>query len=263
MGPFGNPATLVELSLRAEAAGWDGIFLWDHVVAGAMPIADTWTTLGAIAATTKTIRLGPMVTPLPRRRPWVVARQASTVCRLSRGRLILGLGLGSDESGDFSRFGEPAEVSVRKAMLEEGLGVLRGMWAGSQYRHDGRHYQVDVEQSQPEPGPIPIWIASSTGRPSVLRRAATCDGVFHNPDHELCPEEVAALLVAVRSAGLSADRPFDVAVRGNASSAWDQPKQVDLVGLAQAGMTWWLEALIYFDPIELSLEVVDAGPPGG
>ena len=95
-----------------------------------MPIADPWTTLGAIAQATERVLIGPTITPLPRRRPWVVARQASTVSRLSGGRLILGAGLGSDESGDFGRFGEPDGQRTRSAMLDEGLGVIRAMWSG-------------------------------------------------------------------------------------------------------------------------------------
>jgi alkanesulfonate monooxygenase SsuD/methylene tetrahydromethanopterin reductase-like flavin-dependent oxidoreductase (luciferase family) len=262
-GPFGDPAVLVDLAVRAEAAGWDGVFLWDHVVTDAPPIADPWTTLAAIAQATTRIRLGPMVTPLPRRRPWVVARQASTVSRLSGGRLILGTGLGSDESGDFGRFGEPADLRTRAALLDEGLDVLRAMWSGQAYRHDGEHH-VDLPAAPPEPHPIPLWVASSTGNPAVLRRAAGCDGVFPNPPGHLpTPEEVAEVLAGVHRAGRPADLPFDIAVAGNASHAWEEPKDVDLTGLAQAGMTWWMESLIHFDPLEQSLEVVDAGPPHG
>jgi alkanesulfonate monooxygenase SsuD/methylene tetrahydromethanopterin reductase-like flavin-dependent oxidoreductase (luciferase family) len=112
MGPLGDPVALVDLAVRAEAAGWDGVFLWDHVLTTFAPIADTWTTLGAIATATQTILLGPMITPLPRRRPWVVARQASTVSRLSEGRLVLGVGLGADATGDFARFGDAAELQM-------------------------------------------------------------------------------------------------------------------------------------------------------
>jgi alkanesulfonate monooxygenase SsuD/methylene tetrahydromethanopterin reductase-like flavin-dependent oxidoreductase (luciferase family) len=124
-GPFGDPAVLADLAVRAEASGWDGVFLWDHLVRADMPIADTWTCLAAMAYATQTLRLGPMVTPLARRRPWVVARQAATVSALSGGRLILGTGLGSDESGDFSRFGEPADQRARAARYDEGLALVR------------------------------------------------------------------------------------------------------------------------------------------
>jgi alkanesulfonate monooxygenase SsuD/methylene tetrahydromethanopterin reductase-like flavin-dependent oxidoreductase (luciferase family) len=262
-GPLGEPAVLVDLAVRAEAAGWDGVFLWDHVVTDALPIADTWTTLAAIAQATERILLGPMITPLPRRRPWVVARHASTVSRLSGGRLVLGVGLGSDESGDFSRFGEPTDPAVRSAMLDEALTVLRAIWSGQAVRHAGTHYRVDIEAGAPEPYPIPIWVASSTGHPRVARRAAGCDGIFPNPDdHMLSPAEVAAAVEAVRRNGLPADRPFAVAVRGNVSEAWgDEPNGIDLAALARAGMTWWMESLIHFDPLELTLKVVDAGPP--
>ncbi|WP_326836160.1 LLM class flavin-dependent oxidoreductase [Amycolatopsis rhabdoformis] len=255
-GPFGDPAVLVDLAVRAEAAGWDGVFLWDHVVPGAPPIADPWTTLGAIASATSTLRLGPMVTPPARRRPWVLARQASTVSRLSHGRLILGTGLGSDETGDFSRFGEP--LPARSAKFDEALTVLRAIWAGDEVRHRGEHFAVDLDASQPEPHPIPVWTALSAEHPRVLARAAAGDGVFPLAGpHPPAPETLARLVSAVRPEG----RPFDVAVAGNASPAWDEPSAVDLGALAEAGMTWWLESLIHFDPLELSLTVVDAGPP--
>ncbi|MEV4211194.1 LLM class flavin-dependent oxidoreductase [Micromonospora sp. NPDC049662] len=263
-GPLGDPEVLVNLAVRAEAAGWDGVFLWDHVVSDAMPIADPWTTLGAIAQATERILLGPMVTPLARRRPWIVARHASTVSRLSQGRLIVGTGLGTDESGDFGRFGEVTDLATRSAMLEEGLGVMRTMWSGEACDHQGAHYRVTLEGSDPEPHPIPVWMASSTGHARVLRRAAGCDGIFPNPDDHLpTPKEVRETAEAVRRAGLPPGRPFDVAVRGNASEAWGdpEPKNVDLKGLAEAGVTWWMESLIHFDPLDLTLQVVDAGPP--
>lgn len=246
-GPFGDPKAIVELAVRAEAAGWDGVFLWDHVITDAMPIVDTWTTLAAIAHATNRILLGPTVTPLPRRRPWVVARQASTVSRLSGGRLILGVGLGSDESGDFSKFGEPTSTLTRAEMLTEGLDLIRAMWAGRAISHSGKHYQVDVPATEPEPHRIPIWMASSINNPRVLERAATCDGIFPNPaDQELV-------------AGLGKHQ--DIIVGGNASPAWEEEIAVDLPALAAAGMTWWLESLIHFDPLELSMKIVDAGPP--
>jgi alkanesulfonate monooxygenase SsuD/methylene tetrahydromethanopterin reductase-like flavin-dependent oxidoreductase (luciferase family) len=261
-GPFGDPAVLVDLAVRAEASGWDGVFPWDHLVREALPVADPWTALGAIAQATRDLRFGPMVTPLPRRRPWVVARHASTLSRLSGGRLILGTGLGSDESGDFSRFGEPTDKPTLSAMYDEGLEVARGVWSGRPFRHDGQHYHVTLGEGVPDPHPIPVWVASSTSHPRVIRRAATWDGIFPIRDNRTpAPDEVAGLLAALRRAGLPEGRAFDVAVAGNASPAWQEPVTVDLAGLARAGVTWWMESLIHFDPLELSLEIVDAGPP--
>lgn len=263
-GPFGDPAVLVDLAVRAEAAGWDGVFLWDHLVRGSMPVADAWTALGAIAQATDRLLLGPSVTPLPRRRPWVVARQAATVSRLSGGRLILGVGLGVDHSGDFSRFGESSDPAARPAMLTEGLDVLRAMWSGQAFEHRGTHYTVALEASPPEPHPIPIWMASSTRKPAVIRRAAVCDGIFPIADHTMTPEDVGDVMTALRTAGLPEGSIYDVAVSGQASPAWERanPENVDLRGLAGAGATWWMESLRYVHPLEQCLEVVDAGPPG-
>jgi alkanesulfonate monooxygenase SsuD/methylene tetrahydromethanopterin reductase-like flavin-dependent oxidoreductase (luciferase family) len=143
-GPFGDPEVLVDLAIRAETAGWDGIFLWDHVSSDFPPVVDCWTSLAAMATSTRSIKIGPTVTPLPRRRPWIVARQASTVSRLSHGRLIMGVGLGSDESGDFSRFGEEGSRPIRSRMLDEGLAIMRSMWAGDAATHGEGEYEVDL-----------------------------------------------------------------------------------------------------------------------
>ena len=235
-GPFGDPIVLVDVAARAEAAGWDGVFLWDHVVHDDLPIVDTWTVLAAMATATSRITIGPTVTPLPRRRPWIVARQASTVSRLSGDRLVVGVGLGSDESGDFSHFGEELDVAKRAASLDDGIAVLRRMWP------DG-----------------PIWVAAGPRpAPGVVRRAAAAEGAFVIADHTLTTDEVADFVRTVDHPG-----PFDVAVAGNASPAWETPNPdgADLEALAAAGATWWMESLIHFDPLAQSLEVVDAGPP--
>lgn len=264
-GPFGDPAVLVDLAVRAERAGWDGVFLWDHLVRGSMPVADAWTALGAIAQATERVFLGPSVTPLPRRRPWVVARQASTVSRLSGGRLILGVGLGVDHSGDFSRFGERSDPAARPSMLTEGLDVLRAMWSGEPFERGGVHYPVKLEASPPEPHPIPIWMASSTRKPAVIRRAAGCEGIFPIADHTMTPEEIRDVISALRDAGVPEGRPYDVVVSGQASSAWEtaNPDDVDLAALLGAGATWWMESLRYVHPLEQCLGVVEAGPPRG
>ena len=223
-GPFGDPAVLVDLAVRAEASGWDGVFLWDHLVRDALPVVDPWTALGAIAQATHDLRLGPMVTPLARRRPWVLARHASTLSRLSGGRLILGTGLGSDESGDFSRFGEPADLRTRSAMYDEGLEVIKAIWSGQAFHHDGQHYRVTLAEGVADPHPIPVWVASTIGHPRVIRRAAACDGIFPNPeDRTPSPDDIAGMLTALHRAGLPDGRAFDVAVAGNASPAWQEP----------------------------------------
>src|SRR5689334_12104356 len=125
-GPFSDPNLVAELAHEAEEAGWNGFFLWDHLnykhdgSPAAVEIADPWILLTAIALRTKSIKLGPMVTPLPRRRPWKVARETVTLDHLSGGRLIFGAGLGF-QPGDFTAFAEETDPRVRAEKLDESL----------------------------------------------------------------------------------------------------------------------------------------------
>ena len=261
-GPFGDAEVLVDLAVRAESAGWDGVFLWDHVVSDMPPIADCWTSLAAMAVETSRIKIGATVTPVPRRRPWILARQASTVSRLSAGRLVVGVGLGSDESGDFSRFDEACSLRARSTMLDAGLEIMRSMWAGEAYTATGP-YEVDIPAGAAEPHHIPVWMASSTQHRRVLERASRCQGIFPISDHTLRPEELAVIIDQLHALGRPQGENFDVIVSGNASPAWETPNPdgVDLEAMADVGATWWMESLIHFDPLEQSIEVVEAGPP--
>ena len=142
-GPYADARLLASLAKEAEAAGWDGFFLWDHVLFGDQPVVDPWVALTAVALATERVRLGPLVTPLPRRRPVKLAREAVTLDHLSYGRLVLGLGIGllSWELGDL---GEEPDLRTRAAMLDEGLAVLTGLWSGRPFSHHGRHYTVNA-----------------------------------------------------------------------------------------------------------------------
>lgn len=262
-GPLADPVALVDLARRAETAGWDGVFLWDHVLGGApIEVSDPWVTLGAMASATGRVLLGTMVSPLPRRRPWVLARQAATVSRLSGGRCVLGVGLGADDNGDFSRFGEETDLATRARMTDEALQVIDAVWSGEPACHDGRYYRADLPHGVAEPHRIPVWVAGRLPEVRSARRAARRDGVMLiGSNQEPEPGQIAEAVRALHAGGLAPERPFDVAVAGNASHAWEEPKHVDLPGLAEAGATWWMESLIHYDPLELSLAVVDAGPP--
>ena len=179
-----DPAIVARLSAEAEEAGWDGVFVWDHVnwrepVAA---IADPWITLAAMATATERIRLGPMVTPLARRRPVKVARETATLDRLSGGRLTLGVGLGSDEFGsEYSMTGEELDAKRRARMLDEALAILNAAWSGEPFHHHGEHYTVDGMRFLPRPVQrpgVPVWVAGFYGKPRPLRRAARYQGFF-------------------------------------------------------------------------------------
>jgi alkanesulfonate monooxygenase SsuD/methylene tetrahydromethanopterin reductase-like flavin-dependent oxidoreductase (luciferase family) len=183
-----EPALVAELAAHAEKRGWDGFFVWDHVEyrAPVRRVADPWITLAAIAMVTSNVIIGPMVTPLARRRPHQLARETVTLDRLSQGRLVLGVGLGSERTGEFdpARFGEEGDPRERARLLDDGLAKLAAYWDG------------DFE---PRPvSRIPIWVATRYPNRRPLKRAARHDGVFpiDLPGPEALSEYVAGLDVA-------------------------------------------------------------------
>jgi alkanesulfonate monooxygenase SsuD/methylene tetrahydromethanopterin reductase-like flavin-dependent oxidoreductase (luciferase family) len=152
-GDFSVVGALVELAREAEAAGWDGFFLWDHVIFDPSwhPIADPWIALTAVALSTQRLRFGTMVTPLARRRPWQLARQTATLDRLSGGRLILGVGLGDPVQWDFGFFGEEVDARLRAQRLDEGLEIVTGLWRGEPFAYLGEQYRLEEVRFLPTP----------------------------------------------------------------------------------------------------------------
>ncbi len=234
--PFGelaDPRVVVDLAVAAEEAGWDGIFLWDHMWRPAhdgIDIADTWVTLSAIATATQRLRLGPTVTPLSRRRPQKVAREAVTLDRLSDGRLTLGVGLGVDTGGELERFGECAVEAVQAERLDEALELLVALWSGAEVNHRGRHFTADGVRFLPRPVQrprIPIWgAARGPGNSKPLRRAAKLDGLF--PVNTASDQLVEMLEVVIEERGSLSG--FDVAMLCY--------PETDLDGLERSGTTW-------------------------
>src|SRR5919201_6488707 len=182
--PLADPAVVARLSAEAEEAGWHGVFVWDNLryVEPVVEVADPWITLAAMATATERIRLGPMVTPLARRRPAKVARETATLDRLSGGRLTLGVGLGSDRfAGEYSITGEELDDRRRAQMLDESLEILTAAWSGEPVHHHGEHYSIDGVRFLPRPVQrprVPVWVAGYPGRQKPLRRAARYDGFF-------------------------------------------------------------------------------------
>ncbi len=264
-GAFGDPKILIDLAETAEGAGWDGFFLWDHIQVGrwAGPVVDPWICLAAVAATTRSIRLGPMVTPLPRRRPAKLARETVTLDHLSEGRLTLGVGIGWPPEIDFGNFGDAAENRTRSRQLDEGLEVLTRLWSGEKVDHAGAHYRVRDARFLPTPlqqPRIPIWVGGMWPHKPAFRRAARWDGVFPftvGEDYEFVsatPEDVADV-VAYTSEHRDSDEPFDVAVGG-------AHRTEDVAAFREAGATWWMEGIGWPErPPEAWIEHLAAGPP--
>jgi alkanesulfonate monooxygenase SsuD/methylene tetrahydromethanopterin reductase-like flavin-dependent oxidoreductase (luciferase family) len=277
IGPYADPRLVADLASDAEAAGWDGAFVWDHLVfvkAWHAEVGDPWTILAAVALATQRVRLGPMVTPLPRRRPQVVARQTATLDRLSGGRLVFGAGLGEPADDEYGSFGEPVDPRLRAAMLDEGLEILAALWSGEPVTCHGTHYTVDDVTFLPRPVQvprIPVWIAATVGRERPLRRAARWDGVHpvkYGPDGAdlpLEPGDVEAMLADVRrfrrDGGLSA-APFDMVALGETGESGRGATARACAELADAGATWWLQGVSpRGGDVETMRRLVRDGPP--
>src|ERR1022692_4706677 len=177
-----DPMELARLGIEAERAGFDGFFLWDHMVFSntgeGPPIVDPWLVLAVVAESTSRIRLGTMITPVPRRRPWQLARETTTLDRLSNGRLILGVGIGSPAYGDFGIFHEPSGERERAELLDEGLDVLAGLWSGEKFSYQGSHFTVDPVRFTPTPVQrprIPVWVGGVLPAARPIARAARWD----------------------------------------------------------------------------------------
>jgi alkanesulfonate monooxygenase SsuD/methylene tetrahydromethanopterin reductase-like flavin-dependent oxidoreductase (luciferase family) len=251
-----DPRVVARLAADAEEAGWDGCFVWDHVSwrAPVRQVADPWIALAAIATATERLRLGPMVSPLARRRPVKVARETATLDLLSNGRLTLGVGLGSDRfAGELSKTGEQLDDRRRGAMLDESLSILAAAWSGEPVRHRGEHYTVDDLTFLPRPVQrpgVPVWAAAFPGSAKPIRRAARLEGFFPvNLEHPDQLADVVGTLTELRDGEMAT---FDVAVA--------LPVGVDPEPYARAGATWWLPELEPGAPLDLVRGVLADGP---
>jgi len=247
-GKYGDPSLLLDLALEAEAAGWDGFFLWDHLVAGGRSsVTDPWVVLSAVAARTERIRLGPMVTPLARRRMSKLARETVALDHLSGGRLILGVGLGHYDDREFAAFDDAGDRKLRAEILDESLDVLTGLWSGESFSYRGEHLQVQQSRFLPTPmqAPrIPIWVAGLWPNKRPMRRAAAWDGAFPidrggDLTAQLSPEDMADAIAFVRALRVS-DAPYDFVHAGLMSGDPDRDRTL-AARYADIGVTWWLE----------------------
>ena len=272
LGEFADPRQVAGLARRAEEAGWDGFFVWDHVVfpyGGPHEVADPWVLLTVVAMATERIRLGSLVTPVARRRPGVLARQTTTLDRLSGGRLVFGAGLGFTLPAEFGTWGEPVQPRVVAQRLDEGLTVLAGLWSGE--RVDFRGEQVTAADVTFRPVPVqrprpPVWIGCHWPNRRPLRRAARWDGIVPQvlgPDGSWQPTAaVVAEIVATVGEQRAGEAPFDVVITGRTPPDRLAEAQEVTGAIAAAGATWWLEG---FRPQPgeqaAALRRIEAGPP--
>ena len=262
-GDYHDPATVVGLAAEAEDSGWDGFFTWDHLQ-GYGPVGDATVTLAAIAARTSRIRIGAMITPLARRRPWKVAREMASLDHLSRGRVIMGVGLGNPPE-EFSSFGEESDPKARAERLDEGLDIVTALWSGEPVTHHGKHYTLEEVEFKPRPlqSPrIPIWVGGFWPSRPPMRRAARFDGVYpaRNWPDALTPEDLRDILRYIGRHRTSTG-PFDAVASGQTPG--DPEAGAGIVEPWRlAGATWWSEDVNGWrgSPDEMRARV-RAGPP--
>ena len=263
---FAEPGRLVELATAVESHGWDGFFLWDHILidrSDPPPVSEPWTTLAAVATATSRVRLGTLVAPVARRRPWVLARQITTVDHLSGGRAVLGVGLGVPPDAEYLAFGESGEPRAHAALLDEGLTIVDALWSGETVEHTGLAHHLHGVRFLPTPVQrprVPVWVAAMLPARAGVRRAARWDGVAPIcADGEgvrpVSPDELRGIVDEIRD--LRGDLAgFDVVV-------WAFFADEDQRGAyVEAGATWLIDGPAPIpDWFDDAMEIATQGPP--
>ena len=269
-GEFANPRALAALATEAEAAGWDGFFVWDVLFGSeeGVPVADPWIALSAVALATTRMRIGPLASPLARHRPWLVARQIATLDHLSTGRVTLTAGLGFNPR-EFIAFGEPDAPATRARALDESLDVVAGLLSGERFSHQGGRYNVDAVTLSPRPiqtPHVPIWVAGGWPHHAPFRRAARWDGVCVKSRHQTKREPLSAddfracaAYTLERRAELGIEAPFDLIASGESPSEPGAAANA-IRPYRDAGATWWVEEGLGWTLDEFRARIL-AGPP--
>ncbi|MEW6404437.1 MAG: LLM class flavin-dependent oxidoreductase [Chloroflexota bacterium] len=264
--PYGDARAVADMAHEAEQAGWDGFFVWEPVWG-----IDAWVCLAAAAMRTERIRLGTMLSPISRMRPWKLASETATLDNLSNGRVILSVGLGALDSG-FAAFGEVTDRRTRAELMDEGLDILEGLWKGQPFYYNGKHYKVKKTDFFPPPPPvqkprIPIWVVGGWPSKKSMQRAVRYDGLLpqvlkknHNTQ-AASPDDLRAICQYVREhrkeQGL-----FDIVVEGK--TAGNKPREAASVvqEWVDAGATWWNEAMWdEMNNLEAVRKRIRQGPP--
>lgn len=267
--PYGDARTAADFAFEAEQAGWDGFFVWEPVWGW-----EAWMLLTAAAMRTQRLKLGTMITPVSRMRPWELASKTVTLDHLSNGRVILSVGLGAVDTG-FAEFSEVTDRKTRAELLDEGLDILTGLWRGQPFNYEGKHYRIKETKFFAPPPPvqqprIPIWVVGAWPKEKSMQRALRYDGLLPNVMNEqgqhqpATPEairEIAAYVKTHRAATTS----FDIVVEGKTPGDDQDAARSIVQPWMDAGATWWIEALwgAPDQPIDLDgvLRRIKQGPP--
>ncbi|MFX0091991.1 MAG: LLM class flavin-dependent oxidoreductase [Candidatus Hodarchaeota archaeon] len=244
--PFGDAQIAANFAYEAEQAGWDGFFVWEPVWG-----IDAWVSLTAAAMQTKRIRLGTMLSPLSRMRPWKLASETAALDNLSNGRVILSVGLGAVDTG-FEAFGEVTDRKMRAELLDEGLDILTGLWRGQPFNYNGKHYKIKETTFYPPPPPlqqprIPIWVVGAWPRKKSMRRVLHHDGLLPTimeggKIRETRPKDIQEIKAFIDK-NRTEISPFDIVVEGETPGDDSEKTSQIIRPWAEVGVTWWIEAM--------------------
>jgi len=259
---------LADLANTAEQVGWDGFFIWDHILVSKtlnVPMVDPWVALAAMAVATDRIRIGTTVTPIARRRPWKLARETVSLDHLSNGRLTLTVGLGEPPDAEFAHFGEDPNAKVRAKKLDEGLDILTSLWRGKPFSYEGQYYQIKETTFLPpalQTPRIPIWVGGFWPNKPPFRRAARWDGAFPLvAGRAMMPEDVTEILTFINKYR-EGDQPFDIVLAGTTLKKSKTNQKEIITSFAEVGMTWWLESMYSVrNSHEKVMARIKQGPP--
>lgn len=267
--PYGDARTAADFAFEAEQAGWDGFFVWEPVWGW-----EAWMLLTAAAMRTQRLKLGTMITPVSRMRPWELASKTVTLDHLSNGRVILSVGLGAVDTG-FAEFSEVTDRKTRAELLDEGLDILTGLWRGQPFNYEGKHYRIKETKFFAPPPPvqqprIPIWVVGAWPKEKSMQRALRYDGLLPNVMNEqgqhqpATPEAIREIAAYVKT-HRAATTPFDIVVEGKTPGDDQDAARSIVQPWMDAGATWWIEALwgAPDQPIDLDgvLRRIKQGPP--
>jgi alkanesulfonate monooxygenase SsuD/methylene tetrahydromethanopterin reductase-like flavin-dependent oxidoreductase (luciferase family) len=248
--PTGDPRTVAELAREVEDAGWDGVFYWDGICVGDMETYDPWVVMAAMAMRTERVRIGAVLTPPARRRPWKLARETVALDHLSGGRLVLPVGLGALDDGGFTKVGEPTNRKVRAQLLDESLDILTGLWSGEPFSYAGEHYRLEEMTFLPPPVQkprIPVWVVGAWPSKKSMGRALRYDGVLAaavggSPESPGVTPETIREIKEYFGENREEDGAFDIVSEGQTPGE-DQGRAASIVHpFVEAGATWWIES---------------------
>ena len=253
----------IEMARAAEAAGWDGVFTWDGIHVGdAMEVHDPWVLMSAFAMATDRVRIGAMIQPLARRRPWKVAREAVTLDHVSGGRFVMCVGLGAIDDAGWGRVGEPTDRRARAERLDETLEILTGLWSGEPFGFEGRHYRFEPMRFVPTPVQkprIPIWVVGAWPSERSMARPARYDGLLPNVlgGGMYSPQMIGEMRAWVAARRGTTDG-FDIVLEG----PLDPGDEDDVLrDFAAAGATWWIHSDWESSDTSELRGRIEAGPP--